>query len=162
MFKKRRYENAKEQGGRCLSGALHAKESRQQRGAGVFAAVNRCLGCPCVCQVKGRSKAASQRIDLRDIRIRIFSRAILSRLHRQVARAVSASCVRVIVVRAGSREVRALILDDLLKYIVQDGFGIVGVLHILRDSQNVTTLANVVLDVLVAALVRELGHLNFL
>ena len=160
MFKKRRYENADEQGG---SGALHAIEGRQQRVAvNNFASFSTCLVCPCVCQVKGKSKACSKRIDLRDIRIRIFSRAILSRLHRQVARAVSASCVRVIVVRAGSREVRALILDDLLKYIVQDGFGIVWVFYILRDSQNVTTLANVVLDVLVAALVSELGHLNFL
>ena len=45
---------------------------------------------------------------------------------------------------------------------MQDGFGIIRVLHILRDTQDVSTLADVVLDVLVVALVRELGHLDFL
>lgn len=114
-------------------------------------------------QVKGRSNA-SDSIYLRDIRIRIFGRAILSRCVRTFARSsVSgcSSCVGVrIVVGAGSRKVRALVLYDLLKYIVQDGFGVVRILHVLGDAKDVTALADVVLNVFVVALVRELGQLN--
>jgi hypothetical protein len=104
---------------------------------------------------------ASNSVYLRNIRIRIFGRAIFGRLVREVARAVSTSCMRVsIVVRAGSREVRALVLDDLLKYIVQDGFGIIRIFDVLGDSKDVSTLADVVFDVVFIALVRELSHFN--
>ena len=73
------------------------------------------------------------------------------------------SCVRVrVVIRAGSRQVRALVLDDLLKNIVQDGLGIIWVFYLLRDAKDVTALTNVILDVLVGALVRKLGHLDFI
>jgi len=63
-----------------------------------------------------------------------------------------------ITVAAGSasREVGALVLDDLLKYIVQDGFGIIRVVNRSGDSEDVTTLAHIVLDIFVVALVREL------
>ena len=63
-------------------------------------------------------------------------------------------------VGAGSRKVRALVLYDLLKYIVQDGFGVVRILHVLGDAKDVTALADVVLDVFVVALVRELGKFD--
>ena len=86
-------------------------------------------------QVKGNAKA-SKSVYLRDIRIRIFGRAFLVCIHRQVARAVPHSCVRVgiVIVGAGSRQIRALVLDDLLKYIVQNRLRVVRVLYVLRDS----------------------------
>lgn len=116
-----------------------------------------------ISQVKGKSKASKWGIYIRDSRIRIFSRAILVRINRQVARSVSASCVRIsTVIRAGSRQIRALILDDLLKYVVQDGFWIIRVFYVLGDAKDVTALTNVIFDVLVAAFVRKLGHLDFL
>ena len=45
---------------------------------------------------------------------------------------------------------------------MQDGFGIVGIFHVLRNSEDVSTLANVVLYVFVGTLISELGHFNFL
>ena len=116
----------------------------------------------CHNQVNGKLNAASNSIYLRDIRTRIFCCAILRRLIREVARTVSSSPShsRVIVVRAGSRKVRAFVLYDLLKYIVQDGLGVVWIFHVLRDTQNVAALANVILDILVVALVRELSHFD--
>ena len=63
-------------------------------------------------------------------------------------------------VGTGSRKVSALVLNDLLKYIVQDGFGVVRVFHVLRDPQDVAALANVVLNVVVVAFVGELGHFD--
>ena len=115
----------------------------------------------CHNQVNGKSNASNS-IYLRDIRTRIFGCAILRRLIREVARAVSTSTPHcgVIVVGAGSGKVRALVLNDLLKYIVQDGLGVVWILHILRDTQNVTTLADVVLDIFIIAFVGELSHFN--
>ena len=115
----------------------------------------------CHNQVNGKSNASNS-IYLRDIRTRIFGCAILRRLIREVARAVSTSTPHcgVIVVGAGSGKVRALVLYDLLKYIVQDGLGVVWILHILRDTQNVTTLADVVLDIFIVAFVGELSHFN--
>lgn len=44
---------------------------------------------------------------------------------------------------------------------MQDGLGVVWVLHVLSDAQDVSTLANVVLHVVVVALVRELRHFDF-
>ena len=115
----------------------------------------------CHNQVNGKSNASNS-IYLRDIRTRIFGCAILRRLIREVARAVSTSTPHcgVIVVGAGSGKVRALVLNDLLKYIVQDGLGVVWILHVLRDTQNVTTLADVVLDIFVIAFVGELSHFD--
>ena len=115
----------------------------------------------CHNQVNGKSNASNS-IYLRDIRTRIFGCAILRRLIREVARAVSTSTPHcgVIVVGAGSGKVRALVLNDLLKYIVQDGLGVVWILHVLRDTQNVTTLADVVLDIFIIAFVGELSHFN--
>jgi len=43
---------------------------------------------------------------------------------------------------------------------MQDGLGVVRILHVLRDAQNVTALADVVFDVIIRALVRELGHFD--
>ena len=55
------------------------------------------------CQVMGDSNAFSNRIYVRDIRIRIFGRAILRRVVREIARSVSTSSMRVcIIVRSGS------------------------------------------------------------
>ena len=115
----------------------------------------------CHNQVNGKSNASNS-IYLRDIRTRIFCCAILRRLIREVARAISTSTSHggVVVVGAGSRKIRALVLDDLLKYIVQDGLGVVGILHVLRDAQNVTTFADIVFDIFVVAFVRELSHFD--
>ena len=63
-------------------------------------------------------------------------------------------------VRAGSRKVRALVLYDLLKYIVQDGFGIIGILYVLGYTEDVATFADIVLNVFVVALVSELGKFD--
>ena len=90
----------------------------------------------CHNQVNGKSNASNS-IYLRDIRTRIFGCAILRRLIREVARAVSSStphCGVIVVIGAGSGKVRALVLNDLLKYIVQDGLGVVWILHVLRDT----------------------------
>ena len=115
----------------------------------------------CHNQVNGKSNASNS-IYLRDIRTRIFCCAILRRLIREVARAVSTSTPHsgVIVVGAGSGKVRALVLNDLLKYIMQDGIGVVWILHVLRDTQNVATFADIVLDIFVIAFVGELSHFN--
>ena len=116
----------------------------------------------CHNQVNGKSNASNS-IYLRDIRTRIFGCAILRRLIREVARAVSTSTPHggvIVIVGAGSGKVRALVLNDLLKYIVQDGLGVVWILHVLRDTQDVTTLADVVLDIFIIAFVRELSHLD--
>lgn len=61
-----------------------------------------------------------------------------------------------------SRERRTLILDDFLKYIVEDCLRIVWVVDLLGHSQNVTALLYVVLHVVVNALICKLGHLDFL
>jgi len=45
---------------------------------------------------------------------------------------------------------------------MQDGLGVVGIFDVLRDAEDVAALADVVLDVVVRALVRELGHFDFL
>ena len=116
----------------------------------------------CHNQVNGKSNASNS-IYLRDIRTRIFGCAILRRLIREVARAVSTSTPHrgvIVIVGAGSGKVRALVLNDLLKYIVQDGLGVVWILHVLRDTQDVTTLADVILDIFVVAFVGELSHLD--
>lgn len=110
--------------------------------------------------MKGRSKASNS-IYLRDIRIRIFGRAVLGRFVREVTRAVSTTGLGVfIVVGTGSRKVGAPVLYDLLKYIVEDRFGVVRVFYVLRDAQDVAALPDVVLHVVVVALVGELGHFD--
>ena len=43
---------------------------------------------------------------------------------------------------------------------MQDGLGVVGIFDVLRDAEDVAALADVVLDVVVRALVRELGHFD--
>ena len=43
---------------------------------------------------------------------------------------------------------------------MHDGLGVVGVLNILSDAQDVSALPNVVLNVIVRALVRKLSHFN--
>lgn len=43
---------------------------------------------------------------------------------------------------------------------MKDLFGIVGVVHVLRETHNVTTLFHEVLDVIVIAFIGELGHLD--
>ena len=58
-----------------------------------------------------------------------------------------------IVVGVGSRKVGALVLDDLLKYIMQNRLGVIWVLDVLSDAQNVAAFANVVFYVIVRALV---------
>ena len=63
-------------------------------------------------------------------------------------------------VRAGSRKISALVLDDLLKYIVQDGFGIIRILYVLGYTEDVATFADIVLDIFVVALISELGKFD--
>lgn len=62
--------------------------------------------------------------------------------------------------RSTSWKVLALILDDFLKNIVENGLGIVGVADILADTKNVTALLDVVLKVFVVAFISELRHFN--
>ena len=40
---------------------------------------------------------------------------------------------------------------------MQDGLGVIGIFDILRDTEDVSTLTHVVVNVIVIALVRELG-----
>jgi hypothetical protein len=55
----------------------------------------------------------------------------------------------------------AFVLDNFLKNIVENCLWVIGVVDVLTDSKNVTTLFNVVLEVVVIALVGELRHFNF-
>ena len=112
-----------------------------------------------MCQVKGKSNASNS-IYLRDIRMRIVCwRAIIVSLVWVVKWAVSTSGSWVgIVVGVSSGKVRALILDDFLKYIVENGFGVIWILHILRDAEDIATLADVVFNVLIITLVCKLSH----
>ena len=66
-----------------------------------------------------------------------------------------------VVIMLTSREGGAFVLDDFLKYIVHNCFGVVRV-GLLGHAQNVATLLDVILDVVVAALVSELSHLDLL
>ena len=43
---------------------------------------------------------------------------------------------------------------------MQDGFGVVRIFHVLCDTQDVTTFADVVFDVIIRALIGELGHFD--
>ena len=43
---------------------------------------------------------------------------------------------------------------------MQDGLGVVWILHVLRDTQNVATFADIVLDIFVIAFVGKLSHFN--
>ena len=43
---------------------------------------------------------------------------------------------------------------------MQDGLGVIGIFDVLRDTEDVAAFADVVLDVVVRALVRELGHFD--
>ena len=58
-----------------------------------------------------------------------------------------------IVVGVGSRKVGALVLDNLLKYIMQNRLGVIWILDVLSDAQNVAAFANVVFYIIVRALV---------
>jgi len=44
---------------------------------------------------------------------------------------------------------------------MEDGLGVIRVLNVLGDAENISAFANVVLDILIVALVSELGHLDF-
>ena len=59
-----------------------------------------------------------------------------------------------------SREGGALVIDDLLKYIVKNSLGVVWVLHVLSNSQDVSALSYVVVDVFVLTFVCELCQTN--
>ena len=61
-----------------------------------------------------------------------------------------------------SREGGTLVLDDFLKYIVQDLLRVVGVAHLRSHSQDVPALLNVVLYIVVSAFVGQLSHFYFL
>ena len=43
---------------------------------------------------------------------------------------------------------------------MQDGFGVVRIFHVLCDTQDVTTFADVVFDIIIRALIRKLGHFD--
>jgi len=43
---------------------------------------------------------------------------------------------------------------------MQDGLGIVWIFYILCNTQDVATFSNIVLDIVVRALVRELSHFD--
>lgn len=45
---------------------------------------------------------------------------------------------------------------------MQDGLGVVRIVYVLSDAKNVAALPNVVFDVFVGTLVRELCHFNLL
>lgn len=60
-----------------------------------------------------------------------------------------------------SREGGAFVLDDFLKYIVHNCLRVVRV-GLLSHAQNIAALLDVILDVIVAALVGELRHLDLL
>jgi hypothetical protein len=60
-----------------------------------------------------------------------------------------------------SRERCAFVFNNLLKYIVHDGFWVIGI-SLLCDAEDVAALFNVILDVFVRALVGKLCHFNFL
>ena len=112
-------------------------------------------------QVKGRSHASHQVYFgwyLRDVAVLGILCTILRRLIRQVViSSVSHSCILVaVVLGSASREVGALVLDDLLKYIVQDSLWIIWVVDLVGDAEDVATLAHVVVNIFVVALVREL------
>ena len=65
--------------------------------------------------------------------------------------------------RAGtSGQGGALVLEDLLEHVAQDRLRVVGVRHMLAHAEDVAALADVVLDVVVGALVRQLGQPNLL
>jgi hypothetical protein len=43
---------------------------------------------------------------------------------------------------------------------MQNGFGVVRIFHVLCDSENIATFADVVFYVIIRALVGELGHFD--
>lgn len=43
---------------------------------------------------------------------------------------------------------------------MQDGLGIVWIFNILCNTQNVATFSDIVLDILIRALIRELSHFD--
>ena len=43
---------------------------------------------------------------------------------------------------------------------MKDGLGVIRVLNVLGDAENISAFANVVLDILIVALVSELVHLD--
>jgi hypothetical protein len=61
-----------------------------------------------------------------------------------------------------SREILALVFYDLLKYIVKNRLGVVWLRYKLAETHNVTTLFNEVLQVVIAAFVGQLCHLDAL
>ena len=61
-----------------------------------------------------------------------------------------------------SREVLALVFYDLLKYIVKNRLGVVWLRYKLAETHNVTTLFHEVLQVVIAAFVGQLCHLDAL
>ena len=65
--------------------------------------------------------------------------------------------------RAGtSGQGGALVLEDFLENVAEDGLGVVGVRYVLAYTEDVTTLANVVLYVVVCALVSQLRQADLL
>ena len=109
-------------------------------------------------QVKGKSNASNS-IYLRDIRIvRILSAGILGCFVRQVITLGSSSIEPTSGI--ASWEVGTLVLDDLLKYIVKDRFWIIRVFNLWADTKNVSAFSNIVLNVIVSALIRKLGHFD--
>ena len=109
-------------------------------------------------QVKGKSNASNS-IYLRDIRIvRILSGAILGCCVREVITLRSSSIE--VSVWIASWEVGTLVLDDLLKYIVKDSFGIIGIFNLWANTKNVSAFSGVVFNVIIRALIRKLGHFD--
>ena len=43
---------------------------------------------------------------------------------------------------------------------MQNGFGIIRIFDILSDAKDVATLTNVVVNILIATLISELGHFD--
>ena len=110
-------------------------------------------------QVKGKSNASNS-IYLRDIRIvRILSGAILVGCCVREVITFGSSSIEV-TLGIASWEVGTLVLDDLLKYIVKDRFGIIGVFNLWADTENVSAFSYVVLNVIVCALIGKLGHFD--
>ena len=61
-----------------------------------------------------------------------------------------------------SREGGALVFDHFLKYIVKNCFRVIRVANLRTDAQYVTALLDIVLNIIIPAFIRKLGHFDFL
>lgn len=60
-----------------------------------------------------------------------------------------------------SAQIVLLEVDDLVKDVLQDGLGLTAVLHLIGYAQDVSSLTNEVLQVVVLALIGQLCQTDF-